>query len=317
MKCKVLFCFVFALIYNNLISQTYEYVSFPDSGAIWSEHFYYSGEKSSDFFEKFAINGEDTVINQLSYKKLYLFYNSYFDIISSTYIGGIREENKRIYYLGDTVHRYKPMSNLYNFQEILLYDFSLSIGDTLPSAECGDITPSNFLGCPIIVTNIDTVLYGNTYRKEFSFNMPWVKWVEGIGSIGIGQSGLLFYNGDILAKSPWQVSTLICFKQNDTIVYFNSNYPDCMPVNISQKMIEKINVLLFPNPANDKLYVELKENNNYDFSIIIYNLLGQIVKLEKLNQIENELNISNLTKGIYNVRIINKNEIANFKVIKE
>jgi len=61
------------------LAQEYKYVPFPDSGAIWSEVYYYG--ESSNFpdtsikppdYERFALSGEDTVINDVTYHKVYL-----------------------------------------------------------------------------------------------------------------------------------------------------------------------------------------------------------------------------------------------------
>jgi len=97
-------------------------------------------------------------------------------------------------------------------------------------------------------------------------------------------------------------------KYKHILVKYNSSFAD----NVS-----KIDwVYIYPNPANDKLYVELTENES-DLIIVIFNLLGQEIKKEKLNQMINEINVSDLPHGIYNVRIINKNEIANYKIIRK
>jgi hypothetical protein len=311
---RVFFIIIF-LISLNGIAQIYEYVPFPDSGAIWSERFTYPEgiDSIAEYsFERFATNGEDTLINSVLYKKLFLFYDTTFNKNNAVYIGGIREDNKKVYYLGDTIHRLKPLADYFNFEEILLYDFNLNEGDTIEMGMgFADSIPCNYAGT-LIVENIDTVLVGGVLRKKIVFWGINMTWIEGIGNT----YGLLFITSHFLTSGSPQ-NTLICFKQNDTILYFNNNYTECMPLNISNKATEhNTKVTIFPNPANDKLNIEIKENSN-EFSIVIFNLLGQMVKQDKLDQMTNEINISNLTKGIYNVSIINKNEIVNFKIIKE
>lgn len=307
MKILTLFSLTLIFLSTNLFSQTYEYVPFPTGNAIWSE-FYQTSEFGYPpyfyrYYDKVAMTNEDTIVNGKTYKKLYIFNDSIFNIYNATYLGGIREENKIIYYWGDTIHISKPV-NLSPQQEMMLYDYNVNIGDTLLFSN------SNFFD--IIVENIDTVLIGNSLRKRFSFQSSAATWIEGIGNT----QGMLFASGPMTTKGA-PTGSLICFKQNDTIVYFNSNYPECMPLYVQDKTtLNEMNVSIFPNPACDNLYVELKENIN-DFSIIVYNLLGQEIKREKLNQLTNKVNVSDLTNGIYNLRITNKNETANFKIIKE
>jgi len=217
-------------------------------------------------YEKFAINGEDTIINGIVYKKLFLFHTSQFYNDSAICIGGIREVNKKIFYYGDSVHILKPIiTNNCNGNEILLYDFSLNIGDTI-NEECfnGFFT--------LVVTDIDTMLIGNKLRKVFHFNTPLFNWVEGIGNLNIsnnGLGGLLYYIGQFPVKAQWLYNFLICFKQNDTIVYFNSNYSECMPLNVPAKLAVSDNIIISPNPATNYLTLNIENVQLLPFNFMI------------------------------------------------
>ena len=50
-------------------AQEYQYVPFPDSNAVWSE-FYWSSE-APGIYNKYALFNEDTVINNITYHKLF------------------------------------------------------------------------------------------------------------------------------------------------------------------------------------------------------------------------------------------------------
>ena len=224
-------------------SQEYEYIPFPDSGAIWSEY-YQDGWGAEEYmvYERFALNGEDTVINDLTYKKLYIFHDTTFNKSNASYVGGIREdENKRVYFKGDyEIHSFKPSyQNTHNHDELLLYDFSLSIGDTLKE---GNLSYEEDF---IILTSIDTILIGNSYRKQYKFNNRMVKWIEGIGNL----RGLLFSSGGLKLGGP--DGELICFKQNNKILYFNNYYDDCMPfiTGIETYQYNNSAIIVYPNPA--------------------------------------------------------------------
>lgn len=232
-------------------SQDYKYIPFPDSGAIWSE--VYQPPIGSDLTwpnpinERFTLNGDDTIINKILYKKLYVFYDTVFIKSNATYIGGIREDSsKKIFYIGDVIHFLKP--SIYSFwdiidpknTELLLYDFSLSIGDTLVGGNL--TTPDDIL----VVTAIDTIFVGNSIRKQFSFEpIYWVKWVEGIGNL----KGLLFTSGDLPTNGL--DNNLICFKQNNEILYFNNYYNDCMPLITGIETYQDNNseIIVYPNPT--------------------------------------------------------------------
>ncbi len=296
------------LIYplTNGLSQEYRYVPFPDSNAIWSE-VYYPGTDAYGYdqppvLERFAIPGGDTIIDTLSYKKLYIFYDTIFDINKATCIGGIREDtNKRIYFKGDKeIHNFKPMNFLYNYNEITLFDFSLSIGDTIKNINC---RPEDDL---IIVDDIDTVVIGNSLRKLFSFKLyGWVKWIEGIGNL----RGLLFTSGDIFNNGLFD--DLICFKQNDTVLYLNTNYPDCIPVitSIEIKKNEYESISAYPNPAAGGI-IEFFFGENDIETILILDGSGQILDIVEVYGLYNfAYSVEKYKPGIYLYKTMNKKGI--------
>jgi hypothetical protein len=138
MKKQLLFIIILIGHTFPTFSQEYQYVPFPDSGAIWSEVYYPETDgnvpSSESIFERFALSGEDTIMNEKLYKKLFIFYDSVFNKNKASCVGGIREDSlKRIYYCGSIIHDCKPMVTEYS--EILLYDFSLNLGDSLGEKE--------------------------------------------------------------------------------------------------------------------------------------------------------------------------------------
>jgi hypothetical protein len=275
--------------------QEYKYVPFPDSNAIWSEIFYpplFSGEYPN--YERFALPGEDTIINSNTYKKLYLFYDTVFNKNNATYIGGIREDSsKKFYFTGDKIiHDFKPMLEfLDSNNELLLYNFSLNVGDTFRDGNLSKYY--EFL----VVSEIDTIQVNSAYRKMFYFEpIWWVKWIEGIGNI----KGLLFTSGDLPTNGL--DNDLICFKQNDTILYFNDEYNDCIPLitSIKTEKIDCLKIKIYPNPAtNNIVQFEFGDNNRFS-TIEIFNCTGVKVNCIHVN---NQSNIVYSTEkyqpGIY------------------
>ena len=68
-----------------------------------------------------------------------------------------------------------------------------------------------------------------------------------------------------------------------------------------------INVLIYPNPAKDKAKISI-DNLNSKADIFIYDIMGKEVKREVIAKEtkELELNISDLNRGVYNIRIVNE-----------
>jgi len=69
---------------------------------IWSDDFsYFTPEGVIYHFYRYALTEEDTIIENETYKKLYLFSGSEFDSLTAQCIGGIREnEQRQVFYKG-------------------------------------------------------------------------------------------------------------------------------------------------------------------------------------------------------------------------
>ena len=73
----------------------------------------------------------------------------------------------------------------------------------------------------------------------------------------------------------------------------------------------KLNIYIYPNPVNETLTVT---GNINKLTATIYNVLGQVITVQKIT---NTLDLSNLSKGNY---IIKLNDDKNFiikKILKE
>lgn len=71
---------------------------------------------------------------------------------------------------------------------------------------------------------------------------------------------------------------------------------------------------MFPNPTNNtKIYFSVTE----EVSINIYTVLGKLVKSTKVSQIKNSVDISNLSKGFYLVKINSGKQFITKKLIKK
>lgn len=83
----------------------------------------------------------------------------------------------------------------------------------------------------------------------------------------------------------------------------NCNINNCLPTVVNEKV--NIEFSLFPNPANDKLIIQLSHFPVDNSTIVIYNALGQIVLNRKLTEKTSEIDIDLLDNGIYYVSVDN------------
>lgn len=83
---------------------------------------------------------------------------------------------------------------------------------------------------------------------------------------------------------------------------------------------QTIQVNIYPNPANEFVMIEWKEENNTEFHIELYDLTGKkiIHKTSDPNENTFELGLDNLTQSVYILRIwsAGTNASKSFRIIK-
>ena len=296
---KPIISIAFILVISlQVFAQEYQYVPFPDSGAVWNEIFYNYNEDAEDKTrrENFAVNGEDTIINNIVYSKLYMFLDTIFNKNTATCIGGIREDSlRRIYYNGEQIHFLKPNIECADENnEIKLFDFGLQVGDTIWSLN--SYHPTNGL----IVSSVDTLLLGNSLRRKINFlqfsnnNPVWdFSWIEGIGST----RGLLY----ISDTTPYnRLNHLICFKQNENLLFLSPVYNECFPTSngLTKQTLEN-KVKIYPNPVIDN-EVRISFNGLNIETISIYNEYGCFIAAFDVESLDNAIiPLPDTTPGVY------------------
>lgn len=78
--------------------------------------------------------------------------------------------------------------------------------------------------------------------------------------------------------------------------------------------LEQFNFKSYPNPVKD--VINLSAAKNID-KIEVYSLLGQQVENRILNSKSNQVNVSNLTNGIYLVKVFIDDAVGTFKFVKQ
>ncbi len=232
---------------------------------------------------------EDTVVDGLKYTKLMAEAKT---LDNNYHFSGLwfllREENEKVW-----------KRQLNNPDEILLYDFTASVGDTLTIGDFGQ---------RLIVDSIGTVQIGNADRKKFwlrlQSNNPGgyqftETWVEGIGS----DYGLL-WSGYLSIPDGWHC--LLCFHQNGELVWENPEYGTCTYDAIEENKDSEISI--YPNPVGDRVIIEGIEVAEVE----VYNALGQRVRTVRST---NEINVSGLQEGVYLLFITDAKGISQTKRI--
>ena len=179
-----------------------------------------------------------------------------------------------------------------------------------------------------------TATNGNIFKSSDE-GLSWHKIIsptnKNINSIGFindsvgffaGDSGIIFKTSD--GGQTWQSENSTMNSNIIRIKIFNDYIGYAVTDNgvlLKRENIEEIqnkNVLIFkiyPNPSNSILIIELSQITK-NSTLTIYNFNGQEIKTQQLINIKSQLDISNLTSGIYIVKLITDNSIEVRKIIK-
>ena len=303
----------FLLMMGMAEGQTNVYHPFPDSNAWWGEMnwwtFWVTQSQGCTVTDehKLYVAG-DTLIGINHYQKLFQYGYEWSNTCPSSgtccyysniYKGAIRQDTsvKKVYLF-------------YGSSDTLLYDFNLSVGDTLPIS-------FNNPGNNNIVTSIDSVFIGNNYRKKFHIG-SYASIIEGIGC----DEGLLDYIGGWFEAG----SALHCFHQDnlsyiirDTIGfgYVTDSTYDCN-LDIGIPIItNKESITIYPNPATTTLTLHLQLSiPNSQF--IVSDITGREIFHQAINNsIQTTIDVSDWSNGVYIYQLTNNKETFRGKFVKQ
>jgi len=292
---------LFMIVWVNVSAQTSVYHPFPDSSAFWTVDAGSCCYNScpgppinpyiTDIKISYYLDG-DTSINSLLYHKLFKNGNAHehcaitgsvnnWWYYNNVYLGAYRQDvvSKKVYFV-----------NYLATQECLLYDFDLSVGDTLDNCMMMG-------GQCAIIESIDSILIGNDYRKKFNLfqSALSVSLIEGIGST----SGLFE------PLCPFEVmGILVCFSQNNQTLYPDSTSTCSIASGINEIKTTPV-VKISPNPFINQITVQV-DGSMILSEWVMYNYLGMKVRNEVIDENEFVINRSSLVPGIYILQLKSK-----------
>ena len=170
---------------------------FPTSNAIWVNTLYMMASPpplptwNLVNYANLCANGADTVINTITYTKL--------EHCAGGYKGAFRDEDGRVFYVpGDSI------------QEYLLYDFTLSDGDTAFNVYFEPAMGGYGMVEDVVISN--TMISAELEGRKVLYTLGGAVWIEGIGA----EWGLF--------SEPWvnvskYMLKLECMSHQDTIRY--------------------------------------------------------------------------------------------------
>jgi len=240
--------------------------SLVSTGKLWSALHSYSNPMV--FFTDYTKFEGDTTIGGLAYMKVWRALDEAHQIWNPN--GFIREEGDgKVFYLSWWGG---PPNNL-------VYDFNAVAGDTI----------SLFydpMGTFFTISSVDSVtLLTGEKRKQINLVCRDAggniygedHWIEGIGSLfGVLQSGSCLLVGD----SP----QLLCYHENEVLEYQNPGYDKCFVITgIAPRLPVVVKVELFPNPASDRVNVQINDPSMLPGKLVFRDPTGRII-LDRLTR---------------------------------
>lgn len=258
----------------------------------------WTGFSNYSITQTFYIGGDTLINGNWYYKEKNITVNTLpWSVASGPRF--IREDNNFKFYV------FSPQTN----SETVLYDWgqylTLSVGSTFPNS-----------GCTVLA--IDSILLGIRYLKRWhgalssgtstSVSTPNPGFVvEGIGLIfGTGICVNAIHSGFIMN----------CYLKQSNSLSFNAaaNCSGLNSVGLSEnKLFNGEEFLIFPNPVNDILNIELISELNIDrfIKIQILSSIGQLIREEDIT-FKNEnvtIKTNELSNGVYLLNLKNDNSL--------
>ncbi len=299
------------------------YRSLLREGSFWDVIWYQSGPLCPRSNVNRTYFGGDTVINQLTYKKLMwqgsisvaphpasqierCLPHAILPTINTSMTSFFREDSlsKKVWIW----HRDETTPNS-TFKEDLLFDFSLEVGDTLKS----DYHLNNN-GAFLVVDSIQyepypwdpsqtTKTYYMTPTTGPSFLMTDPRIFEGFGSgVFLGRMGL--------QTGPGVGVYLHCYKHSPT----SAATAHCSQF-LSTEKVQLLELNIYPNPTSAYLYIEgIKEG--YHATIRIQDIQGKIL-INGPMPVDYKIDISALQQGLYFLLVETNGKLNTTKILKQ
>jgi len=293
-----LFSFLTAIIHG-------QYIPIVEEGKYWIYLYHFDSDHPVPV-SGYAITFEgDTIINSLSYKKVYLYglagehncqfppcfqFDIPYQLTGKELVSFIREDtvNKRVFNL--------PILNYDIFcdaNEYLMFDFSLGIGDTLNSCIYefigGDLNEQPPFG---IVDSIKTTeKFGKNRTTIFTTGYPSWAYLPVHGEVlileGVGHENYGIFHEPL--------SFLVDFCEG--------GMEACGILSSYSSIENKKEVKIFPNPTNGIFRISIEEEELK--SIRIYSMMGVLItEFSHTNTVD----LSHLEGGIYLIELISKDD---------
>ncbi len=296
---KIILTVIKTILVFTVIGQTYHPLIRPNT--FWDEvHGNGSLFCNASGGDRYFFQG-DTIILGNQYKQIRAFpmvdiYNSpgmicwpYYVDVNTNYLsfGLLRE---------DTIAKKVYVFDVGNNADDLLYDFNLTIGDTIHSAYAG-------MGADLVIVNkSDTTLLNGAIREVFYLNNNEY-YIESIG----GSQGLFYPIQQGIGF--WEELHGVI---EDTTVIWGSRV-EILGIN---EINNNENIEISPNFTSSEFYLKVLGQIKNPIELIIYDIRGKRIRQIAITENETIILINELPQGVYIINVVGNNLSTNTKLIK-
>ena len=103
--------------------------------------------------------------------------------------------------------------------------------------------------------------------------------------------------------------------QGNSVLYIDNLSFDNLIGSVSEQNTKNTLFNLYPNPAADEITFNIGNTDNAEWTLTIYTIMGKLIRLETIQQNQQQINISDLICGIYLVVLKSKTQVENQKLI--
>ena len=275
------FCWVSAIVNSNSAWTTLSYVPCPQGACNrYTQYVYFHG---------------DSIVGDYTYKKVFSCNDNLH--ANTKYEGLMRELSFKTYFIP-----------AHSKIEYLLYDFSLDEGKTF---EYQDPFISEF-SISLYVKKVDYIMINGYPKLQIQLTLTpdddeiFATWIQERGSL----HGLFYPCGSILDGT---VTTLLCYFQDDELIYKNPDYSECFYEDLAISVVENRSFRVYPNPTTGELRIENEELKIR--SIEVFDMMGKIIYSQSHG---NTIDVNAFSKGLYLIKIYDATgQVSLFKIVKK
>jgi uncharacterized repeat protein (TIGR01451 family) len=187
------------------------------------------------------------------------------------------------------------------------------------TANAENVRVNDILDAKLDETSIKMVDASHTYilnRTENNLNWNF----NGIELTPTGKGFVIF---QVKPKAGYVINDIIpntasiFFDFNPAIVTNTFNTEFVSALSISEFENKDKEFVVYPNPTNGIVAISSKNNSNLIDTIIVNNVLGKTILTREINSFSSEIDLSNVSKGIYFIKIKSGEQERVMKIVKK